>query len=152
MDAELMKVGELMLPERLVALIDAGLWPRTAEQATRLYRNCNIRIDRINLFAPKENQLHLAVPPFHTVAQYVRGDESGLWSRFAALDQISPELAGDIGDFGFGSDDVIVLDHRQGGSNPPVLRLEWVWQYPGVWVRCADTFDEFADMLALDKT
>ena len=33
MDAELMKVGELLLPKRLVALIDTGLWPHTAEQA-----------------------------------------------------------------------------------------------------------------------
>jgi hypothetical protein len=159
MDAKLMKVGELMLPERMVALIDAGLWPH---EQPRGLQNCNVPRDRIKLFAPGEDWLNLFVPPFCTIAHVVaqetlfcrrRGLECdlGLWSRFAGLDQISPDLAVDIGDFGLGTDTAIVLDYRQGGSNPPVLRLEWVWQKPGVWVRCADTFDEFADMLGLEE-
>ncbi len=160
MDAKLMKVGELMLPERLVALIDEGLWPH--EQPSGL-QNCNVPRDRIKLFAPGEDWLNLFVPPFQTIAQVVEQDtlfcrrwfleecDLGLWSRFAGLDQISSDLAVHIGDFGLGTDTAIVLDYRQGGSNPPVLRLKWVWQEPGVWTRCADTFDEFADMLGLEE-
>jgi len=151
MDAELMKVGELLLPKRLVALIDAGLWPHTAEQARRLDHNCNVPKDRIHLFAPEEDQLYLAVPPFCTIAQRVRSDTANFWSTFGALEQISPELSVDIGFFGLGSDTAIVLDYRQGGSNPPVLRLKWRKPEPNVWVRCADSFGEFADMLGLDQ-
>jgi hypothetical protein len=152
MDAELMKVGELLLPERLVALIDAGLWPHTAKQARNLMDNCNVPQERIHLFAPEEDHLYLAVPPFHTIAERVTNQGKGLfWSRFGALEQIAPELSVDIGFFGLGSDSAIVLDYRQGGSNPPVLRLRWRKPEPNMWVRCADNFDEFADMLGLDK-
>ena len=91
MDAELMKVGELLLPQRLIALIDAGLWPNTAVQARKLDHNCHVPNERIHLIAPEENQLYLAVPPFHTIAQRVSGDKSNFWSRFGALEQISPE-------------------------------------------------------------
>lgn len=152
MDAKLTKVGDLLLPKRLVALIDAGLWPHTAAQARRLDQNCNVPKDRIHLFAPEENQLYLAVPPFRTIAQRVRSDKANFWSRFGALEQISPELSVDIGFFGLGSDSTIVLDYRQGGSNPPVLRLKWHHSEPNIWVYCADSFEEFADMLGLDKT
>jgi len=77
--------------------------------------------------------------------------KSKFWSRFGALEPISPDLSVDIGSFGLGSDTAILLDYRQGGSNPPVLRLKWRKLEPNVWVRCADSFDEFADMLGLDK-
>ena len=152
MDAELMKVGELLLPKRLVALIDAGVWPHTAEQARRLNGNCNVPKERIQLFAPQEDRLYLAVPPFHTIAQRVSNAKSNFWSRFGALEQISPDLSVDIGFFGLGSDSPIVLDYTQGGSNPPVLRLAWRKPEPNVWVRCADSFDKFADMLGLEKS
>jgi len=151
-DTDFMKVGELQLPERLVALIASGLWPHTAQQARNLIDNCNVPKERIHLFAPEEDHLYLAVPPFCTIAQRVRSDNANFWSTFGALEQISPELSVDIGFFGLGSDTAIVLDYRQGGSNPPVLRLKWRKPEPNVWVRCADSFDEFADMLGLDQS
>jgi hypothetical protein len=70
-----MKVGKLLLPKRLIALIDAGVWPHTAEQARRLDHNCNVPKSLIHLSAPEEDQLYLAVPPFHTIAQRVSGDK-----------------------------------------------------------------------------
>ena len=96
MDAELMKVGELLLPKRLVALIDAGLWPHTAEQARRLDHNCNVPKDRIHLFAPEEDQLYLAVPPFCTIAQRYSiiiskcGDRGPLWSSLWVTTGVAP--------------------------------------------------------------
>jgi len=75
----------------------------------------------------------------------------GFWSRFGALEEISPELCVDIGDFGLGSDSPILLDYRQDRSNPAVIRLQWRKPQPNGCVRCADSFDEFADMLGLDS-
>ncbi len=157
MDTEFMGVCDLPLPKRLVSLIESGLWPHTAYEARRLDHNCKVPKERIHLFAPEEDRLYLATPPFHTIAQRVNGDSgnanANFWSRFGALDQISPELSVDIGFFGLGSDTAIILDYREGGSNPPVLRLKWRRKpEPNVWVRCADSFDEFADMLALDQS
>jgi hypothetical protein len=33
--------------------------------------------------------------------------------------------------------------------NPPVIRLKWQKPLPNVWVRCADNFDAFTDLLGL---
>jgi hypothetical protein len=143
-------VGELQLPRRMISLIDAGLWPNSPEAARRLDRNCSVPEERIHLLAPEENHLYLAAPPFYTIAELAHSDTANFWSRFGALEQIAPELSVDIGDFGLGSDTAIVIDYRQGGSNPPVLRLKWQRPNSNVWVRCANTFEEFADVLGLD--
>jgi hypothetical protein len=43
-----------------------------------------------------------------------------------------------------------VLDYRQDRNNPSVIRLKWQKPQPNTWVRCAENFDQFADMLGLD--
>ena len=106
------------------------------------------------MVAPKENSIFLCSPPFHTVAVDIAARQKRFgvdrfWSTYGALESISPELSLIIGDFGLGSDSPIVLDYRQSGSTPSVLRLEWRKPEPNVWVRCAENFDEFADMLGL---
>jgi hypothetical protein len=73
--------------------------------------------------------------------------------QFGALDQIEPERALIIGDFGMGSDAPIILDYRNADSDPPVLRLRWSeGRDNNAWVRCAASFDEFADMLGLSAS
>lgn len=77
------------------------------------------------------------------------GGAGDFWEEFGALDQIDPELALVIGDFGLGSDSPIILDFRQ-AQNPPVLRLQWGPRGQGNrWVQGAPDFDEFASMLGL---
>jgi hypothetical protein len=70
------------------------------------------------------------------------------WEKFAAIDQITPERALIIGDFGMGSDSPIVLDFRENEADPPVLRLRWGSRGEGsVWVQGATNFDSFAKLL-----
>jgi len=82
----------------------------------------------------------------------VVGRPGKFWPRFGALEEISPELSVEIGDFGIGSDSPILLDYWQDRSKPTVIRLHWRKPQPNVWVRCAGNVDEFADMLALDTS
>jgi hypothetical protein len=145
-----MLVDGLPIPHRLVALIDRGLWPRTAAEALRQNTYSLVPAERIHLFAPEEDKLYLLAPPFYTVATRRQNQGKGkFWDRFAAPEGISPELSVDIGNFGLGSDSPIVLDYRENRTNPTVLRLKWrkAVGLPNVWVRCADSFDEFGDML-----
>ena len=145
-------VGSLPLPKRLTSLIESGLWPRTHAEAQRQNLHSLVSVDRIHLFAPEEDGIYLAGPPFCTIADRVADQRQGtFWSKWGALGEISPDLAIDIGDFGLGSDTCIVLDYRQDRTNPSVMRLKWQNPRPNTWVRCAETFDEFADMLGLDK-
>jgi hypothetical protein len=144
----------LPIPNRLLRLLSSGRWPRPHAEALKQNVNSLVAKERIQSFAPKEDTIFLYPPPFRTVATDIasrqkRGRDR-FWSTDAALDDISPELSLIIGDLGLGSDAPILLDYRHGGSNPPVIRLEWRKPTANVWVRCAGSFEEFADMLGLD--
>ena len=140
--------AELPLPKRLVNLIDSGRWPRTPDEERRQNIHLLVSKERIQSFAPEQDRIYLFRPPFRTIAQRMSGAEGAFWSRWGALGEIAPDLALDIADFGLGADSAIVLDYRQ--ENPPVIRLVWRKPEPNEWVRCADSFDEFADLLGLD--
>jgi hypothetical protein len=110
-----------------------------------------ISTDRVRRFAAEETLICLQHPPFPTIAKVrAAGGAGDFWDRFGALDQIDPERALIIGDFGLGSDSPIVLDYARNSSNPPVLRLRWGSQGHGnEWVTGASDFDEFARILGL---
>jgi hypothetical protein len=163
METDSTMVGTLSLPKRLLTLIDSGFWPRNPDEAKRQGLRGFVSKERIQFFAPEQDQIHLLSPPFMTVA--TRMAHNKFWSRFGALEQISPELSVDIADFGMGSDSPILLDYRPDVSNPAVIRLKLnpvlgetlasgrkrVVGWTNVWLRCADTFDAFADMLGLEQ-
>jgi hypothetical protein len=142
--------GNTPLPKRLIALIDSGLWPRTDAEERQQNLRSLVSAERIQLFAPEERKIYLLKPPFRTVAKRMSGGEEKFWSRFGALEEISPELCLQIGAFELGSDSPILLDYRQDNSSPAVIRLLWRKPQPNTWVRCADSFDQFANMLGLD--
>ena len=86
-----------------------------------------------------------------TLAEELGEIPDRFWSQFGALEEISPELTIVIADFGLGSDTVVALDYRADRDNPAVIRRLWrEREQPNTWVRCAETFDEFADMLGLE--
>jgi hypothetical protein len=151
MQTNISMVGDLALPERLLSLIESGLWPRTNSEASRQDLNPFLSKERVRLIAPDENSLYLYPPPFQTIAKRVIEDKANFWTKFGALDQITPERCIDIGDFGIGSDTAIVLDYREGPHDPKVIRLQWRTPLPNAWVHCADSFDAFADMLGLEN-
>jgi len=140
--------SNLPLPTRLRQIIETGRWPKTHDE--KIHQNIRSLVpkERIQSFAPEQDRIYLFRPPFRTIAQRMSGAEGAFWSRWGALGEIAPDLALDIADFGLGADSAIVLDYRQ--ENPPVIRLVWRKPEPNEWVRCADSFDEFADLLGLD--
>ncbi|MBL8793259.1 MAG: hypothetical protein JNM56_05090 [Planctomycetia bacterium] len=89
-------------------------------------------------------------PPFHTVARIVAGDGREFYSRFGALQELLPEAALEIADFGLGADAPILLDYRSGPSDPRVIHLEWADRgESNHWVVMAENFAGFVDMLGL---
>ena len=144
-------VDGLRLPKRLLELVDSGIWPRNHQETIRQNLHPLVSLERIRSFAPEEHALILDPPPFITLAEEIRHDPSGFWARFGALDKISCELTIVIADFGPSSDTVVALDYRAGRENPAVIRLLWRESSKrNTWVRCADSFDEFANMLGLE--
>ena len=110
-----------------------------------------IAADRVRRFAAEETLICLQPPPFPTIAKVrAAGGAGDFWERFGALDQIDPERALIIGDFGLGSDSPIILDYALNPFRPPVLRLRWAPRGQGnEWVQGTRDFDEFAEMLGL---
>jgi hypothetical protein len=164
MDGDVTLVGDLPLPSRLITLIDSGLWPRDSNEAIRLNMRSPVSRERVRSFAPDQDKICLYSPPFSTVARRIANGDK-FWSKFGALEQISPELSVVIADFGLGSDSPILLDYRESIASPTVIRLKLnsllggavpngrtkVLGWANVWLRCANTFDAFADLLGLEE-
>ena len=142
------------LPPELTRLIAEGVWPSLAGPSMNMQQlHPTIPADQVRRFADDESLICLQPPPFPTIAQVRAGGGAGdFWERFGALDQIVPERAVVIGDFGIGSDSPVVLDFARDASNPPVLRLRWGPRGQGnEWVQGARDFDEFSAMLGLGQ-
>ena len=108
-----------------------------------------VPLERVHLFAPEEHTLILDPPPFIILAEELGEIPDCFWAQFGASEKISPELTIIIADyFGLGSDTFVAVDYRADRDNHAVIRLLWRRQgQRNTWVPCAETFDEFADML-----
>ena len=107
------------LPLRLSALLQSGRWP--ADRATAQKQNLRslVSADRIRQVAPEEAMIYLEPPPFHTLAAESSWAAAEFWREHGALDEVNPERALVIGDFGLGSENSFlpkraVADSRQG--------------------------------------
>lgn len=130
----------------------------------------------MRLISPKERKIFLwAYESLCTLTKQIESDtnfhkrenappELDFWRMHGDLENINPELAIEIGDFGIGTDTSIVLDYRNDRRAPAVLRLDWTWEdatkplpdgrierIPHTrWLICAATLDEFVELLGLD--
>ena len=140
------------LPDGLTRLLAAGIWP-SADGPSMNEQQLHpfISAEHVRRFAAEETLICFYPPPFLTIAKVrAAGGEGDFWERFGALDQIDPERALIIGDFGLGSDSPIVLDYARNPSSPAVLHLRWGPTGQGnEWVQGACDFDEFAEILGL---
>ena len=145
----------LNLPDYLGELIEAKIWPYSYKQSEFVQHfDPIVSSENVQKFAEDETIICLAIPPFHTVEKEVEwSKDNGFWDEFGALDQITPNLALIIGDFGLGSDSPIILDYSKDPANPPVFRLKWAKYLNGIpqgsnqWVQGARDFKEFAEIL-----
>jgi hypothetical protein len=145
-----MLIAGLPLPEEYMALVAAGRWPSTNEQA--LAQNGEpplISAARVQLLAPEESRIYLFCHPPRLVAERAAGTEREFWNApFVHPSGIDFNLSVVIGDFGLGSDAPILLDYRC--SPPRVVRLLWVGNgQQNRWVTMAKDFQTFAEVLDL---
>src|SRR5579871_5258589 len=139
-----MLVGGLPLPQELLDALEAGRWPRSAEEATKQNLRSLVAEQRVRDLAPDESLIYLYPPPFDTVASALERSNAIFYHQFAALDQIIPEKAIEIGDFGLGSDTLIILDYRISTTEPRVLRLCWPGNgRPNHWEMMSPDFPSF---------
>ena len=116
-----MVVDGLLIPDLLLAMIAAGRWPRTADEAAKQNLHSRVPEDRNR----KLRRIYLYAPPFHTVGKIVAGSGKDFYARFGVIHELVPEASVEIGDFGLGSDTPILLDYRADPAAPRVLHLEW---------------------------
>jgi hypothetical protein len=153
-----MIIENLRVPQMILDLAEAGIWPRTEAGANRQNLQSLVPPDRIKQFAPEEDRIFLLpLSSFRTVTRELISN-ARFWSKYGALQEIDTDLALIIADFGLGSDTAIVLDYRINISRPTVRRLKWESEDGRVfdgsrnhWVPCANDADEFVEMLGLEK-
>ncbi len=122
----------LPLPKELQELITDGLWPSDNQSAQRQNLYPLLSEEVVCRFAPDEQTIFLYPHPFATVAE-ARGQNKYWQDERSALNEIEPEQALIIGDFGVGSDAPIILDYRRG--EPRLLRLQW-GELENHWLEC----------------
>jgi hypothetical protein len=145
----------LPIPPLLSQLIAAGVWPSDGKAGWGQYERPLASRERVREFAPEESEIHLWLPPFHTIADELASASvvvvNEFWKRHGALDEISADKALILGDFGLGSDAPIILNYAVDAVDPPVFRLRWLPNQPTTWVQGARNFDEFASILGLTR-
>ena len=143
-----MLVDGLPIPALLLEALETGRWPRTADEANRQNSRPLVSEDYLRRPAPDEPGLYLYAPPFHTVARILVGRGADFYRRFGAVDQLVPEAAVEIGDFGLGSDSPILLDYRGRPTDPRVISLRWPGDgRPNVWTVLTPDFPTFVRSL-----
>jgi hypothetical protein len=138
------------IPDALLRLLVAGVWPKTEEDVNRQHLHSLAKRERIATLAPEESEIVLLQPPFRTVRWLMEhGEQFWSWEQ-AAPSGLDPAFAIPIGDFGLGSDAPIVLDYRNDQTCPRVLRLRYgATHADNRWVQMATTFEALADALDL---
>ena len=143
----------LPIPTLLSDLLATGKWPALESAARGQYQRSLAAADRVRKFAVEEDEIRLYAPPFRTIADELAQASAvavnGFWKRYGALNEIAPEHALILGDFGLGSDAPIILNYAVDALDPPVFRLRWVPHQPNKWIKGARNFNEFAYLLGL---
>jgi hypothetical protein len=136
-------VGGLRVPERLIALMEAGRWPNREDSLVRhefLVPQSLLTPFRSN----PSDYLHL-YPPLFELAH-----PGGFWNEACAGSDIRLEALIAIADFGWGTDAPIILDYGRSEDQPSVRCLRYPCGLRREWVHMADSFDGFVDYFSLD--
>ena len=80
-----MEVEGLRIPELLVEMLEAGRWPRDSAEALQQNNRSLVAEDRPRML----RKVYLYSPPFHTVAQILRGSGAKFYSHDGALHELS---------------------------------------------------------------
>lgn len=131
-------------------LVELRMWPGTTDEANKQHINTIIPLANLKEFAPDENSIFFYPPPFTRISNAL-SNEYEYWKKNGALDQIDPNLALIIADFGMGSDTVLTLDYRENITIPTVCRLKWDNENGNRWLKVADNFATFCRMAGLDN-
>lgn len=145
-------------PDELKRLMEAKLWPSSHEEAIQQNLCRRIASADVASIIPTENEIFLHPNPRATLASdYAASKQQIGGTNFfkeyeQTLEQIDPEKALFIADFGAGSDAPIALDFRSNLADPPVIGLQW--GAPGTdktsrWVQLAPSFSAFVKQLNL---
>jgi hypothetical protein len=171
----------LSVPRLLTDLVERRVWPADGDQARAFewaypspdddvqererlierYGLPRVPVERIRLIHPTECKLYLFPPPFlpSTQRTMANWDLPGPWKDFFAPQEIDRDQIIEVGDFGHGSDQPIILDYQNDPQEPNVRRLACkviqsgpegrrrVWD--NHWIEIASSFDEFARLLGL---
>lgn len=151
----------LKVPERLIALAETGIWPRTYAECLAQVSQPRVPEARVRLISPDDTQIYLYLYPHFGSVQ--RSDVD-IWLTHGDPEDLVLPSTLIIGDFGAGSDSSIVLDYRTNAERPAVLRLAWEFsriedsatgeferRVSARWVMCAPTFDDFVDLCGLES-
>ena len=139
------------LPSLLTEMIASGVWPTGNPNLQEL--KPILGADAAHMISSQDDRIVLMPPPFHTIADEVRGGNHFWETGVTNPNQIDYDKALIIADFGMGSDSPIVLYYERKDS-ARVMYLRWIGNGQNIrheWVETHRTFDDFAVAVGLSR-
>jgi hypothetical protein len=146
-----MKTSDLPIPALLAQLIAADLWTPTGTLCGGMF---NLGENAARKLSLDDEQLVLMPPPFHSIADEVRGGNAWWMTDLTNVGEIDYEKALIIADFGMGSDSPIILYYDR-IDEPVIMYLRWIWnkRKPShSWTKTHSSFRDFAFGVGLLET
>jgi hypothetical protein len=149
-------VGEFEIPAIVDEMLALGSWPSDNRDW-----DSRVPAELVRAVLPDEDCFCLEAPPFTTIEENQRRTLElglrGVWfERFRHPDEIDYAKAVVIADFGWGSDNPIVLDYRH--SPPQVMAVTFEYhrdddlgsgEWEGHWVVIAPSLEELLNNVGL---
>jgi hypothetical protein len=139
------------LPSGLTSLIESGVWP--TEIPNMQERRPLLGKKAAHALSADDDRIVLMAPPFHTIADEVRGGNYFWTSGLTNVGEIDYENALIIADFGLGSDSPIIL-YFGNSQCPSVKYLRWTGNGDNIrheWIETHTSFDDFVVAVGLDQ-
>jgi len=144
---------EYDLPQEIVELVEARIWPRTEEEYAAQELNPKIDQELVQNIAPLFSVICFDLLPLQSIQELIdEGDDS--W-QVPSLNKVDFRKTIVIGDFGSGSDTVIALNYENNPEEPSVIRMDWYNEdNPNLhdrvrWVKISSSFLEFCKLLQI---
>jgi hypothetical protein len=140
-----------ILPVGLTALIESGVWPTDNLNMQELKPLLGKKAAQA--LSAEDDRIVLMSPPFHTIADEVRGGNDFWTCDITNVGEIYYENALIIADFGIGSDSPIILYYGN-PECPSVMYLRWTGNGENIqhkWIETHASFDDFAVAVGLDQ-
>ncbi|MGB0562837.1 MAG: hypothetical protein ACPGVO_13690, partial [Spirulinaceae cyanobacterium] len=142
-----MNINDLKIPSRLIELINDGVCPSTYSDIKKQNLEPLFSEEQVKNINPEMSTIFFESPPFISMERLKTINENEEFWPYENVESINLSRALLIGDFGIGSESVLILYYEEYRNEPSVWMLVWYLESGSTlncrWTKVTDSFVEF---------